>query len=586
MTDTDALAEVDAIFDRFFDRGLVPGVAYGVVIDGRLVATGGRGTLRDGVDAPPDADSVFRIASMTKSFTAAAVVLLRDEGKLRLDDPVEAWVPELAGRLRPTADSRPVTIDDLLTMSAGFPTDDPWGDRQQGLALDRFAEFLRGGVGFAWAPGTRFEYSNLAYGILGRVVTNATGTEYRDFVRERLLAPLGMTATTYDRDDVPDDRLARGYVRRDDVWLEEPIDPYGALAAMGGIFTTVRDLSRWVAGFLDAFPPRDDPDGTHPLTRASRREMQQVHRVVGPKLSWTSAEAGPQLDSEGYGYGLSVFDDLRFGRFVAHGGGYPGFGSHMRWHPASGIGIVAFGNARYGPVIFAAREAFATLLERHAARIRPVAPWPETLAAKAAVEALLAAWDEAAASALFSMNVELDEPIERRRAEMERIRERHGPLVADGSVAAVGETPAHLAWWLRGASGRVRVEILLSPERPPLVQGLKLLSVPEPPEALAAIARRLAESLGEPGPGWPDDLVLAAALDPRTVGRALRATEARFGPVTLGPAIDGDGETRARWRLSGERGEFDLELERDGATGGLTKVGFVPVTLVVPGATY
>ena len=586
MTDTDALAEVEAIFDRFFDRGLVPGVAYGVVIDGRLVATGGRGTLRDGVDAPPDADSVFRIASMTKSFTAAAVVLLRDERRLRLDDPVEAWVPELVGRLRPTADSRPVTIDDLLTMSAGLPTDDPWGDRQQGLALDRFAEFLRGGVGFAWAPGTRFEYSNLAYGILGRVVTNATGTEYRDFVRERLLAPLGMTATTYDRDDVPDERLARGYVRRDDAWLEEPIDPYGALAAMGGVFTSVRDLSRWAAGFLDAFPPRDNSDGAHPLTRASRREMQQVHRVVGPKLSWASTEGPPELESEGYGYGLSVFDDLRLGRFVAHGGGYPGFGSHMRWHPASGIGIVAFGNARYGPVIFAAREAFATLLERHAARIRPVAPWPETLAAKAAVEALLAAWDDAAASALFSMNVELDEPLERRRIEMERIRERHGPLTADESDAVIGETPAHLAWWLRGTSGRVRVEILLSPERPPLVQGLKLLSVPEPPDELAVIARRLAESLGEPGPVWPDDLALAATLDPLTVGRALRASEARFGPVTLGPAIDGDGETRARWRLSGARGEFDLELERDGATGELTKVGFVPVTLVVPAAMF
>ena len=118
--DADALAEVDAIFDRFHARGLAPGLAFGVVIDGRLVHSGGRGTLRVGADAPPDADSVFRIASMTKSFTAAAVLLLRDEGRLRLDDPVAAWVPDLDGRLRPTADSRPVTIEDLLTMSAGL----------------------------------------------------------------------------------------------------------------------------------------------------------------------------------------------------------------------------------------------------------------------------------------------------------------------------------------------------------------------------------------------------------------------------------------------------------------------------------
>ena len=150
-------------------------------------------------------------------------------------------------------------------MSAGFPTDDPWGDRQQGLDLAAFSDLLRHGPSLAWAPGTRFEYSNLGYGILGRVITNVTGREYRDEVTERFLRPLGMTATTYTVEDVPHERLALGYVRRDDAWLLEPMDPYGALAAMGGVFTSVRDLARWVAGFVDAFPPRDDPEEGHPL---------------------------------------------------------------------------------------------------------------------------------------------------------------------------------------------------------------------------------------------------------------------------------------------------------------------------------
>ena len=94
-------ADVEAIFARVAERAIAPGFVYGVVIDGELVATGAGGTLRVGEDAPPDADSVFRIASMTKSFTAAAVLLLRDEGRLRLDDPVARWVPELAGLARP-----------------------------------------------------------------------------------------------------------------------------------------------------------------------------------------------------------------------------------------------------------------------------------------------------------------------------------------------------------------------------------------------------------------------------------------------------------------------------------------------------
>jgi hypothetical protein len=88
---------------------------------------------------------VFRIASMTKSFTAAAVVALRDDGALRLDDPAVAYVPELAGLPPASADSPAVTIRDLLTMTAGFPGDDPWGDRQQGLPLAEFTALLGSG---------------------------------------------------------------------------------------------------------------------------------------------------------------------------------------------------------------------------------------------------------------------------------------------------------------------------------------------------------------------------------------------------------------------------------------------------------
>ncbi len=254
---------------------------------------------------------------MTKSFTAAAVLLLRDEGRLRLDDPVTTWVPELAAtQAAQTADSPSITIGSLLTMSAGLPTDDPWGDRQQGLAFGPFFDLLREPLPTAWPPDTRFEYSNLGYGILGRVITNSSGIEYRDLVRTRFLEPLGMTATTYAMEEIPADQLAHGYVRRDDAWLEEPIDGYGALASMGGVFTSVADLARWVAGFTDAFPPRDAPDDGHPLRRATRREMQQARRSVDPELTWASTEAAPILLGGGYGYGLFIADDLRLGRVV------------------------------------------------------------------------------------------------------------------------------------------------------------------------------------------------------------------------------------------------------------------------------
>ena len=160
------------------------------------------------------------------------------------------------------------------------------------------------------------------------------------------------------------------------MWLDEPIDPYGALAPMGGIFTSVRDLARWVAGFLDAVPPRDDPEGDHPLRRATRREMQQIQRSVELEIAFPSAEAVPTVSSGGYGYGLFVWDDPALGRIVGHGGGYPGFGSNMRWHPASGIGVVAVANARYARMGPSVHEALGALVRGAPARVatrRPVA---------------------------------------------------------------------------------------------------------------------------------------------------------------------------------------------------------------------
>ena len=137
-------------------------------------------------------------------------------------------------------------------MTAGFPTDDPWGDRQQGLPLDEFDALLADGVMFNWAPGTRFEYSNLGYAVLGRVIAAASGVPYDEFVRTRLLTPLGMARTGFAADEFPAADLAVGYRRGPDGWAELPFDPYGAFAPMGGVFSCVADLATWSAGFAAA----------------------------------------------------------------------------------------------------------------------------------------------------------------------------------------------------------------------------------------------------------------------------------------------------------------------------------------------
>ncbi|MBI2762414.1 MAG: beta-lactamase family protein [Chloroflexi bacterium] len=574
-----ALRTADGIADAFLVGKHIPGIVYGVVAGGELVHSRGVGTLRVGEQAVPDADSVFRIASMTKSFTAATVISLRDEGRLSLDDPIGRHVPELASFHGPTADSPAITVRHLLTMTSGLATDDPWGDRQQGLDLAAFSALLRGPLTFAWTPGTRFEYSNLGYGILGRLVTNIAGAEYREVVRERILRPLGMDSTTYLQAEVPEGRLAHGYLWRDEAFIEEPLDPYGALASMGGIFTSVRDLSRWVAFFTDAFPPRDDPEGSMPLSRASRREMQQASGIGWSVLSQPKPDLEPEVEAGGYGLGLFVEEHSRWGRIVGHSGGYPGFGSNMRWQPASGLGVIVLANHRYAPSTGLARDLLASLIESDAIPARRIRPAAALSIARAEIDRLLVSWDDELAGRLFAMNVELDDPVARRRDEIARIRELHGPLRSDSAMPEQSKTPLHAVWWLADAQGgRVRVEIRLAPESPALVQTFGLASVPAPDEALAAVAVGVITAINGPRPAIPVSLVLGPDIDRVAIDRIARIVAARYAPLMLGPAVAGDGVTAATWRLRsdrgsgddrgnrGNRGELELAVGRDPGT--------------------
>ncbi len=552
MTD---FAEVDRLVDGFVAREPVPGVAYGVIVGGELVHTRGVGTTRTDTETPLTADTVFRIASMTKSFTAATVLLLRDEGHLRLDDPVADHVPELQGQRASHPGAQPITLRHLLSMSAGFPGDDPWGDRQQDLDLGRFTQFLEQGQSFAWMPGTEFEYSNLGYAILGRVITNVTGQEYRDVVRSRLLEPMGMTSTGYEAGEFPTERLATGYVRRDDAFVEEPFDGYGAFAAMGGLFSTVRDLARWVDGFARAFAASALADD-HPLSRASRLEMQQVHRPIEPEVTWTSIAELPTAFVVGYGFGTFVRSDLELGKVVGHSGGYPGFGSHMRWHPASGVGVVVLGNRTYFPAIKIGEQMLTALVRAEVAPIRRLAPAPALEAARDAVERLLASWDDELAAATFSMNVDKDEPIEHRRTAIERLRETHGAL-RRSDEAPTSDTPFHAAWWLEGepGRGRAKVEITLDPQPVPKVQWMELTSVPEPDPRLRAAAEALVGSVNGETVLEPDLLLV------RTL----------FGRSTLGAPIATDGQS-ATFEVIAERGTLDLAVSIDAEGGLLTSI--------------
>jgi CubicO group peptidase (beta-lactamase class C family) len=549
-----AFARVDELFAQFHARQIAPGVAYGVIADGALAHAAGFGRTQIGGDVTPDADSVFRIASMTKSFTAIAVLLLRDRGLLRLDDPVRAYVPELADLPLPTGDSPVLTVRHLLTMSGGLPTDDPWGDRQESLAADDFSALLRRGFRFVDAPGVGFEYSNLGYAILGRIVGNVAEdkpadeawpgqTAYHRFVRVEILEPLGMMSTGYNVDDAP--RRTQGYRKRDEEWVPVPFARPGAFSSMGGLFSSVRDLSTWVLGMLDAFPPRDDPENEHPLGRSSRREMQQQQRAIGPTLGigFDGPSADVRVGGEGYGYGLFVDRLAGRGTIVSHSGGYPGYGSNMRWHPASGLGVIALGNATYSPVSRVAQRALEDMLRiLEVPARRPVTPWSDVKPSAATVERLvLTPFDDAVADTLFAENIDLDLARDERQDALAAAVTATGVANPQGELDLTSDGPAHAKWSRPGTHGRIDFAIRLSPELEPRVQTMTVTAIPTPPAEIGAVVAQVMAQLSA------DNIATAGSELAAAIGIA-RAFGGPFVLADEATSLDKDG--RWTWTIT------------------------------------
>jgi CubicO group peptidase (beta-lactamase class C family) len=454
----EAQPELDDVFGRWAIVEHSPAISWGLIHDGELVAASGIGTLRVGEDAQPDATSAFRIASMTKSFTGAALMSLVVDGAVRLDEPVATYIPELAGWRGPTTDSPPLTVRHLVSMESGLPTDDPWADRHLDLTPEEMDALIDAGVSFTWTPGTTFEYSNLGWGLIGRVIERTAGVRPQELVSERFLGPLGMRDTTWTRP--ASTNVAEPYRWQDGAWATEP-EPLGdgTIAPMGGLWSTVADLARWVTFFCDAFPPRDEPDDGA-LARWARREMQQPRRMDTID-SIRTRPSGPARDvAYAYGIGLSMRLDTRLGTIVTHSGGLPGYGSHMRWLPDRKVGVVALSNVTYGDMGWACAEALELLADLDALPKPPdeIAS-PALQAAAARAVDLANHWSDDDARALFADNVELDDPLDRRAKEAADAVSRHGALTMESLDIDAPQRGDVVA-----AGGLVRIELELNHE--------------------------------------------------------------------------------------------------------------------------
>ena len=449
--------QLTSIFDAWMKQSHVPGLVYGVVKDGRLVIVRGLGVQDVATKQPVTADSLFRIASMSKAFTAMAILKLRDEDRLSLSAPAERYVPEMRGWRYPSADSRRIRVEDLLHHTAGFVEDNPWGDRQQPLSEPAFTAMLKAGVPFAQAPGQRMEYSNFGYATLGRIVSNVSGLRYQDYIRREIMAPLGMTVTGYDVLNGPQERRARGYRWQDDAWVREPDMADGAFGAMGGVQTTANDYWRWVSFLLSAWPARDGADAG-PVKRATVREIVEGSNFIST-VERPSASGQMCRVATAYAMGWSVVNDCDVGRIVTHSGGYPGYGSIVMMLPDAGVGVFAFANRTYAGPSRPAAQALHALRQAGLADERPVPVSPDLARAYDLARTVWKSGDPARAP--LANNVVLDRDLKRRGKDIADLKRKVGACRTDAPITAISAMEGHFTWTC--ASGNVAGRVQRAP---------------------------------------------------------------------------------------------------------------------------
>jgi D-alanyl-D-alanine carboxypeptidase len=320
-------AKYEATAAAFVKEHRLPGAAVGVVHEGELVWAGGAGFADRAARRPSDPKTLYRIASITKTFTATAVMQLRDAGALSLDDPALAYLPELEAVQSPLGPVEGLTIRRLLSHESGLQSEPPgtnWSDvlyeHDPARTLARAAE-----IATRVPVHTQWKYSNLAYQLLGEIVSRVAGTPYPRYIRAKVLRPLGMTATSLD--PLPArlrQRRAVGYEPR---FLSDELEvaPRDAsvFGAEGGLWSCVEDLGRWLSCQL-----ADEPGV---VDRKTLDEMHKPRYLVDD--AWTQAWC--------IGWYARRRQDVVW---IMHSGGYYGFITNACFEPEEKVGAVALVN--------------------------------------------------------------------------------------------------------------------------------------------------------------------------------------------------------------------------------------------------
>ncbi len=327
-----ALQEIDALAAETHRSDPLGGITVGVVVGPRLVWTKSYGFADAEAKRPASAETVYRIGSITKQFTALMLLQLVEQGRVKLSDPLEKYVPEISAIPRFHAAAPPITLVQVATMTSGLARE-PKGppDHSRGPVGDWTKKVLASlpQTSYRYEPGTQYLYSNIGYATLGLALERAAGRPFTHYVQERIVSALGMTQTAFELTPAMRPHVARGYSRTREGkvdWsaAERELEGRGYRVPNGALMSTVTDLARFLSFELG--------EGPWIIKKETQEaNFTRVHFIDGRLAS-------------GYGVGFQV---LRRGTLVTlgHGGSTAGFRSAAMFDRSSKTGVIVLRNS-------------------------------------------------------------------------------------------------------------------------------------------------------------------------------------------------------------------------------------------------
>jgi CubicO group peptidase (beta-lactamase class C family) len=552
--------------DAFYTGQKPPSLAVAVVADGEVRLTRVLGLADVAQQVPASSHTLYRIGSITKTFTTALVLSLRDEGKLDLDRPAEQYWPELAQVRYPFPDSARITLRHLLTHTSGlrrlgnFDYAKPDAQVTEAVLLGALAEAELDNV-----PGAHYEYSNFGMSLVGYFAGRMSSEgSLRAAVAQRLTGPLGMASTSFDPASLPGAALATGYASHDPPTVA-PLWNLGASEAAGGLWSSLDDMARWLSFQLSAWPARAEPE-RGPLRRATLREQHVAAFPIG--LNAHFGGTTPDATATGVGLGWHTQQSCDYDQLVEHGGAIDGFKAAVSFLPTRGFGLVVLSNA-----IDTRVEQLKEQLVKLAADALPARtpqPAPSMLTALNALGANIGPCQVSHYEKYFSKSFRASVPLEQYNTICNNLARQHGRCELGETVSL--SSPRNGIFTLRCERGSIGVNAsVITEDGQPRFAGLRVRSTGfAAPPALAQAAKRALTMYKR----WDDADYSATFANPgaRDIIRAgFAQVRAEHGGCMLAPdALTGpysDGQVDAILPIICERGgarELELHLDADG----------------------